>query len=185
MPGNKKNRRVGKNRPSALQRAEQSKYTRAREIVDNENRIRRLINGLPLGHPENAHKIDLVFGAIDGYLLDMEQTGQSHVTASGQPAVLEPVDQELIPAGLAFLNQHRMFSALAVKRGWGPVPDGLRRMGAKLDAGVLLFESDMTDARTALAWMRAHVADVTASEWSAVLDELIEQEERDAREKAA
>jgi hypothetical protein len=184
MPGNKKNRRVGKDRRSAHQRAEDSKWTRAREIAVNEDRIRRITNGLPLGHPEHAHKIELVFGAIEGYLTDMEQTGESLVTARGEAAVRDPLDQTLIPAAQAFISQHTMFTALAERFGWGPVPDGLRRMGAKLGADMMLFASDMADARTTLTWMRTHIVTITPHEWSETYEHLVAQEDQAERREA-
>lgn len=187
MPGNKKNRRVGnpKKRASPVDRAGQSILTRATLIARTETQIRNITNNLPLGHPEHAHKVEELFGAIESYLDDMERTGESLVSSRGEAIVLDPTDQEPLPAGLAFRNQHKMFVALAKKRGWGAVPDGLRRLGAKLDADMMLFPSDMTDARTELAWMRAHVVDVTPSEWTAVLNELIAEEDRAAQGETA
>lgn len=172
MAGNKKPHRVSGNRASAIERLDIGRHARKVKWSQDELTLIKLRNNLPMSHELNAHKIELTFGAIELYLSEQEVTGESQVNERGDPVVVDPVDGDLIPAGLAFKNQHIMFAALSKRFGWGEVPDGLRRMGAKLDAGMLLFDSDMRDARIALDWMREHIADVTPNQWSETLDTL-------------
>lgn len=174
MAGNKKPSRVAKNRPSVIQRREAADFVQR----DREEQIARMCNLLPMGHDVNRHKVDSVFGAIAGYLDEIERSGESPADARGTPVVVDPHDGDELPAALAFTNQHTMFGELARRYGWGRAPDGLRRMAAKLSAGMLLFDSDIADARTALAWMRVHVEDVTPNQWSDALNAMIEQEKQ-------
>lgn len=183
MAGNRKPNRKPGNRPSVVERMDRGIYAKAKTIAQRETLLIRMRNALPMGHEVNQHKIDLTFGAIEGYLREQEQTGESMVNERGEPVVIDPVDGTMIPAGRAFKNQHAMFCALAEKHGWGTVPDGLRRMGAKLDADMILFDSDMSDARVALDWMRHNIASISPNQWSEALDYLIEQEKIQA-EKA-
>lgn len=183
MAGNKKPNRKPGNRASVIERMDLGIYAKAKNIAQRETLLIRMRNAMPMGHEVNQHKIDLTFGAIEGYLAEQEKTGESLVNERGEPVVVDPVDGELIPAGRAFKNQHAMFSALAEAHGWGAVPGGLRRMGAKLEADMILFESDMFDARRALAWMREHIVEITPNQWSETLDRLIEQEKLEAEKK--
>lgn len=176
MAGNRKPKRKPGNRASVIDRADQSKFTRARDQVRREWAAIDRRNGLPMAHPENVHKLESVFGTIEDYLADQEATGESLVDKSGQPVIQDPVSGDYLQAGIAFKNQHIMFLMLAERFGWGEVPDGLRRLAAKLDNGVLLFESDMRDARIALTWMRERLVDITPYQWSETLDTLVFEE---------
>lgn len=180
MAGNKKPRRVARGRPSVLQRQEAAELRQR----DHAERMIRLANAMPFGCAEHRHKIDAIFATLHGYLDQLEHTGESLATVRGD-LLLTDADGDQLPVALSMKNQHIMYLILASEFGWGAVPDGLRRFAAKVDVGMPLFASDFADARTTLAWMRAHIEDVTPNQWSAALERVAALEKPGAKELRA
>ncbi len=173
MAGNKKPRKqLGKHgKFGPIVRAAQAKTDKLQRQVDRSNMLRRIANLTPLGHESNRHKIDFTFGPLELALAQIEATGELECDTDGDAVVRDPRDGEFIAFGAALESSARIFARVASRYDWPPMPDGMARAGRKVNAGMLLFDSDIADVRATIAWMRKAIEEITPNEWSEICEE--------------
>lgn len=184
MAGNKKTRRPGSSVKSAADRAAQSRHDRitaaikvARQAEREEDTLRLLRNALPLGHAENAHKIDSVFAPLESLLSRIEKTGELEANDKGQYVIWDDQYREWLPIVPLLRNTCVVFEIIGEQFSWGVVQTAhLRRCANKWEFDSPLFQSDTDGMRADIAWLRAHVVEVSPNDWSDAI-EIAEQRE--------
>jgi hypothetical protein len=173
MAGNKKPRKkLGKlGGMGAAVRARASKVAQAQNEVDRLNMLVRVQNLTGLGHESNRYKVDLTFGPMETALDRIEATGEMEVDEDGDACMRDPLDGSQIAFGPALVSSAKIFARIAPRFDWPPMPDGMRRAGAKVCNGMLLDDFDIAGMRETIAWMRAAIAEITPNEWSEICDE--------------
>lgn len=177
MPASSKPRK--KKGRSVIERLHHAKYQKAKQHANAENMLIRLRNALPLGHEVNRHKIDATFAPLEQFLVQQETDGESFVNDKGEPLMWDEREQAYINVAEGIANMCWMFELAAQLWGWDDQTGGLKKLGNKLFAGMVLFGSDVAAARETIAWMREKIAQVKPNQWSEVLElaEKIEAEE--------
>lgn len=173
MAGNKKARRKpGKVKPLDVMLA-QAKADREKRIATKNARIRK-IDSLPLGHPMNVHRIDLVFRPLERLLDEQEQTGSLLFNEDGQAVIYDEFEQDYMLLVPSLMDLCGVFDMVAKEKAvWGSQPMGLRAFALKLASDRPLDNTDVVDARKTVAWMRERVALVSAKEWTRLHDQYL------------
>ncbi len=114
------------------------------------------LNHTVMGDPEHSERIMLTFDPILAWLDEAESTGDMPLADDGTPILRTPnhsrghdwcqLDSSLIAVA-------ECFELMANDRGVPNEGRGLRQVGAKIQAGMMLYESDFTAARASIAWM--------------------------------
>lgn len=174
MPASSKPRK--KKGRSVVERLAHARYQKAKAHAHAENMLIRLRNALPLGHEANRHKIDGTFGPLEEFLRQQELEGESFVNEKGEPLMWDEREQAYINVAEGIANMAYMFELAGRLWGWDAQPEGLKKLGNKLFAGMVLFASDIEAARETIAWMREKIAEVKPNQWSEVIDLAAEEE---------
>lgn len=179
MPGNKRNKRLGKSakkRRSAIDRLHEAEYVKHRDKTNAEYTMIKMRNALPIGHELNRHKIDMTFQPLESLLASVEETGEITTDTRGDPVMWDEQEECWMPLGPGIHNMVAMFDRAAQIYSWPESqPPGLRRLGAKLDADMPLFQSDTDDARVTIAWMRKWIVGVTPNQWTEISEQMVRE----------
>lgn len=169
MPGNKKPRR----RHGVKTGSDASKLRAWGKAVIQGNAKQRkkqaridMLNGLPLGHPLNKHKIESTFKPLEQVLVDQEQGRGMLADEEGQVLIYSEQEQEFVPFIPGMLHMCYLYDKLAEALTWSKQPPGLRAFTLKLSRDEKVGQQDIDDARTTITWMREKVAGVTPARWT-------------------
>jgi hypothetical protein len=189
MAGNKKpNRRRGERRQTSVtvpNVARAFAVAEQREI-ERRNTLTSWRNALPLGHELNQHKIDEVMAPLEGFLHDVETTGEAAVDDDGKPVFWSDEDRDWVPIGQAILSMTMMLELVARNFTWGSIPTGLRDLAIKIEDGHLFDQHDTAAARSAIDWIRRRVAEATPNQWGAAYAEAVKiVDAREAQQRAS
>lgn len=134
----------------------QAKNQRAREDVAKENAEIERLNNLPLGHPDHGDRLMITFTPILKWMSEVERTGDSDRTLDGRPILFapdHPTEDKYFQLDDALIAVADCYSLIANRRGIADEGSGVRQLGKKLQADMLLFQSDMDLARKSIDWM--------------------------------
>lgn len=183
MAGNKKPNRKAGGQVGFAQARQKGKAEYDRRLAQKNERIHK-INNLPLGHPLNQRRIEVVFGPLERVLDEQESTGSLLFDEDGR-AIMRDVDGGWYLLVPALLHMTHLYDVMADRLGWDEQPAGLRAFATKLAHEIRISQQDIEDARATLAWMRRNVATVTPAQFTELYDlagELDKREDERARE---
>lgn len=152
------------NPPEAQVMAEISEALR----VDAFNREADRLNELPLGHADNAAKIDKTFGPIERWMRNMEETG--HITRANDTglAIFKPErdSPEWYPVAEAFLAMCDTYELIAIDAGVEDKTAGIRVLAHKINTFELVDKFDLAAAKETILWMRNITKPLTPKQFS-------------------
>lgn len=127
--------------------------------------IQRL-NNLPLGHPDNAHKLDQVFSPIERWLDNLDKTSEYDVL--DRVAVIKPdwSENEFYPLHEAFHAVCDTYELIANEKGIEDRSSPLRKVGNKIHYNSPIMASEIHAARATLSWMKVITEPLTPVEFS-------------------
>jgi hypothetical protein len=139
--------------------------------IDRCNREIERLNHLPIGHPENAHKIGLTFDPIEGWLRELLATGgEMEVLVGGRHAgvaIFKPrSEDEWYPIAESFRAVYDTFELIATEFGVEDRGQALLRLANKIEADMPLEARDVDRALEAIAWMKDLVKPLTPARFS-------------------
>jgi len=161
-------------------------------IKEFNERAERL-NNLPIGHPDNAHKIGLTFDPIDAWIVELlESGGEYEVLASGKnagTAIFKPrTEDEWYPIAESFRAVYDTFELIAEDQKIENKGKGLLFLANKIDYDMPLEEKDIHAARASIEWMKEVVKPFTPlqfSEFSKIIQARAILREQGLNQKAA
>jgi hypothetical protein len=114
------------------------------------------LNNLPLGDPEHGERLMLTYDPILAWLDSVETTGDMDTTPNGVAFIHtpdHPTGDQYFQLDSALIAISDVFELISNDRGIPNESKGLRQVGKKVEAGMMLFESDIAAARKSIAWM--------------------------------
>lgn len=141
-----------------------------RRVQEFNERAERL-NNLPIGHPDNAHKIGLTFDPIDQWIVELlENNGEYEVLASGKEAgtaIFKPrTEDEWYPIAESFRAVYDTFALIAEDQKIEDKGKPLLFLANKIDYDMPLEEKDIHAARSSIEWMKEVVKPFTPLQFS-------------------
>lgn len=138
----------------------------ANEIARQEAEIERK-NNLPIGHPDNRHKLDKTFSPVEKWLDTIVATGDIDVMNNGVAVFQTEADtNHWWPVVEAFLAVCDTFELVASDLNVPDQTDGMRKLAKKVEVDMPLFQADIDAARASVSWMRSISETLTPSQFS-------------------
>lgn len=150
-----------------IERFTRKLYSTRQSKNDRHNHEVARKNNLPLGHPDNRHKLDLTFGPVEKWLGTIVATGEIDVMNNGVAVFqTETETDHWWPVVEAFLAVCDTFELVAADLKLPDQTAGMRRLAKKVEVDMPLFEPDINAARTSISWMRQISETLTATQFS-------------------
>ncbi len=114
------------------------------------------LNNTPLGHPDHNGRLMLAFNPILNWLNQVEQTCDMDVTNKGVAILYapdHPSSEKWFQLDSAFIAVADTYELIAIDKSMEDQSAGLRQVGNKVAAGMMLFQSDIEMARQSIDWM--------------------------------
>lgn len=125
------------------------------ELQRRQEEVDRL-NNLPLGHPDHADRFMATFEPMLDWLEQVETTGEMDCLMNGTAILHTPKhisDLKYFELDSALIAVADCYELMAAEMNITDKSDGLRKIGKKVQVGMMLFASDIAAARESIAWM--------------------------------
>lgn len=114
------------------------------------------LNNTRLGHPDHKDRLMLAFNPILNWLNQVERTWDMDVTDKGVAILYapdHPSSEKWFQLDSAFIAVADTYELIAIDKSMEDRSAGLRQVGNKVAAGMMLFQSDIDMARQSIDWM--------------------------------
>lgn len=135
---------------------------------DRHNHDVRRKNDLPIGHPDNRHKLDMTFSPIEKWLDTFKETGEYDVLSQGGVAIFQPQGDkdDWFPIVESFLAVCDTYELIARNVGVPDQTEPMRLLARKIHYDMPLAASEITAAKATIAWMRQITEALTPLQFS-------------------
>jgi hypothetical protein len=128
-------------------------YNDLQHAIAHERKLK--LNDELFSHPDNVHKLELTFGPMERWLDEQVRTGESEALPNGTLVFRPSPDDEYYPVGDSFMSVADSYELIAADQGIPDQGDGLRKLAARVNAGMPLDLPAIQAAKKSLAWMRS------------------------------
>ena len=138
------------------------------EAIAEEEKAARIerLNHLPIGHPDNIHKLALTFDPIDQWLDSQIETGLSDSLTDGTVIFKPREEEEWYPIAESFFAVCDTYELIAKERGIQDDGVGLRKLANKVHYGMPLEGVDIRAAKASIEWMKEVTKPMTPLQFS-------------------
>lgn len=121
---------------------------------------------LPMGNPCNEYKILVTFSPFFTMLTEIERTSDVNVIENGTPVIYVHEQKCWFPLSSSINVVCDIFLKLINRFNWIGETQGMRKLAAKIEVGMPLFQSDIDAARSSLLWMCDVIRQVSPIQYS-------------------
>lgn len=150
---------------------------RLASLVKSQERKHFIRQFAELNEPCTPKRIDAALKPLEHAIDEIVRTGEGNIGPGGQHIFEDVYTGEWFPLATSLYGACNVFNQIGTEEDVAP----LRRLGKRLELGMLLFQEDVDAARKVFAWMRAVMATKTPNEMGELYENLGQQADPGSR----